>query len=179
MFSRKSTKTQNREKVCGIYATPHFLLSPASASFSTIWLHLGLLSPQLPNKGSCILFHWESETASITHPLQIQSEEAKYLVNETKKLGSSFFHVGPTQVLLRFRRLGILGLLQGKVNSDSMLELLPQLAFSCLCYYNHTWWLPRILPLCLTVKLKWLCRILSTCRWQKEINTSPAWALPF
>ena len=48
--------------------------------------------------------------------------------------------------------------LQGKVNSDSRLELFLSFFFFCFCYYNHTYGQPRrILPLYLSVKLEYFC----------------------
>ena len=68
-----------------------------------------------------------------------------------------------------------------EANSDSMLKLFPWLVFWCFCYYSHTECPTSENPATLPVKLKCLCSE----SWplvdgrKEEINTSPAWVLPF
>ena len=60
-------------------------------------------------------------------------------------------------------------LLQGEVNSDSVLELSDLLSIAFLVIIIHNGLPRRILPLCLTVKVP-LFRTLSTCGWQEGRN---------
>ena len=68
-----------------------------------------------------------------------------------------------------------------EANSDSILKLFRWLVFCCFCYYNHTECPTSKNPAPLPVKLK----CLGSESWppvegrKEEINTSPAWLLPF
>ena len=75
----------------------------------------------------------------------------------------TLFQGGAAQQLKR-----LLVVLQGEVNSDSMLELFDLLSIAFLVI-THSGLPQRILPLCLTVKVS-LFRALSTCGWQEGRN---------
>ena len=79
-FKKIYENLDQRERLRDLNQTS-FLLLPASPTSSSTWQKL---------QSSVTLPQWESESASVSHPIQLQTEELTLLVSETKRLGAFF-----------------------------------------------------------------------------------------
>lgn len=99
IFQENLLETRNREK--SVVFIPLTFSFPASVflQFNLTEAPFGFPEPSTPKQELLYLISPRAETASITHPLQIQSEEAKYLVVKPRNwdlLSSQGPHPGAT-----------------------------------------------------------------------------------